>query len=98
MKIDEKMVDGLAHLARLQFKNEEKAEIINDLNRMLDFVNKLEEVDTNDVKPLIYVNEHTNFVREDMVHVELTQKDALKNAPKKDSDYFKVPKVVDKNA
>lgn len=98
MKIDDKMVDGLAHLARLQFNNDEKTEIINDLNRMLDFVNKLSEVNTEGVKPLIYVNEHTNYVREDVVHVEITQKDALKNAPKKDSDYFKVPRVVDKNA
>lgn len=98
MKIDEKMVDGLAHLARLQFSNDEKSEIMSDLNRMLNFVNKLNEVDTDNVKPLIYVNEHANFVREDVVHSEITQRDALKNAPKKDSDYFKVPKVVDKNA
>jgi len=98
MSIDEKTVDQLAHLARLTFSTEEKAEIINDLNRMLGFVNKLNELNTDNVQPLVYVNEHTNFVREDEAHTYISQKEALKNAPNKDSDYFKVPKVVDKNA
>ncbi len=64
---------------------------------MLDFVSKLNELDTSNVKPLIYMNDEKNILRSDEVRQEVTQKQALANAPKKDSDYFKVPKVVEKN-
>ena len=95
-KITEETVDKLANLARLEFKGKEKEEIINDLNRMLDFVGKLNELDTSNVEPLIYMNDETNVLREDEVKQTISQKEALSNAPKKDSDYFKVPKVVEK--
>lgn len=96
MNIDKKTVDSIAFLARLEFENEAKEEIMNDMSRMLDFVNKLNELDTNNVEPLIYMVDETNVLREDEVRHDITQKEALKNAPKKDSDYFKVPKVVEK--
>lgn len=96
-KIDIKTVDEVAHLARLEFKDEAKAEILNDMNRMLAFVDKLNELDTDDVEPLIYMTDEVNVLREDKPEVTITQKEALKNAPKKDSDYFKVPKVIDNN-
>ncbi len=95
-KINQDTVDKLATLSRLEFNGKEKEEIINDLNRMLDFVSKLNEVDTTNVEPLIYMNDSTNVLREDEVKQILSQKEALSNAPKKDSDYFKVPKVVEK--
>ena len=94
MKIDKTMVDKLADLARLEFENEAKEEIINDLNRIVSFVEKLNELDTSNVEPLIYMNEEVNVLREDEVKQEITQEDALRNAPKRDSDYFKVPKVL----
>ena len=94
-KIDIKTVDEIAHLARLEFKDEAKAEILNDMNRMLAWVDKLNELDTDKVEPLIYMSEERNVLREDEVKETLTQKQALQNAPKKDSDYFKVPKVID---
>jgi aspartyl-tRNA(Asn)/glutamyl-tRNA(Gln) amidotransferase subunit C len=94
-KIDIKTVDEIAHLARLEFKDEAKKEILNDLNRMLSFVNKLNELDTEKEEPLIYVTDEKNVLREDEPEVTISQKEALKNAPKKDSDYFKVPKVID---
>jgi aspartyl-tRNA(Asn)/glutamyl-tRNA(Gln) amidotransferase subunit C len=97
-KIDIKTVDEIAHLARLEFKDDAKQEILNDLNRMLSFVNKLNELDTEAEDPLIYMTNEKNVLREDEPEVTLTQKDALKNAPKKDSDYFKVPKVIDQQA
>jgi aspartyl-tRNA(Asn)/glutamyl-tRNA(Gln) amidotransferase subunit C len=96
MEIDEKTVDSIAHLARLEFDKEEKAEIIEKMNKILTFVEKLNEIDTSNVEPLIYMNEETNVLRADDVEQIITQKDALKNAPDKDSDYFKVPKVIDK--
>lgn len=94
-KIDIKTVDEVAHLARLEFTEEGKAEILNDMNRMLAFVGKLNEMDTEGIEPLIYMTDEVNVMREDEPKVTISQKEALKNAPKKDSDYFKVPKVID---
>lgn len=68
---------------------------MKDLERMLDFVEQLKEVDTEGIEPLIHVNPEVNVLREDEVTEELNQKDALKNAPEHDSFYFKVPKVVE---
>ncbi len=94
-KIDIKTVEEVAHLARLEFTEEGKADILNDMNRMLAFVDKLNEMDTDGVEPLVYMTDEKNVMREDESKDTLTQKEALKNAPKKDSDYFKVPKVID---
>lgn len=96
-KIDIKTVDEVAHLARLEFNEESKQEILNDMNRMLAFVDKLNEINTDGVEPLIYMTEENNVLREDNPETTIIQKEALKNAPKKDSDYFKVPKVIDNN-
>lgn len=97
-KIDKDTVDKLATLSRLEFDGKEKEEILQDLNRMLDFVGKLSQLDTTGIEPLIYMNDEKNVLRKDEVKQEITQKQALSNAPKKDSDYFKVPKVVEKKA
>ncbi len=94
-KIDIKTVEEVAHLARLEFDEAGKAEILNDMNRMLAFVDKLNEMNTTNIEPLIYMTDERNVMREDEPKQTLTQKEALKNAPKKDSDYFKVPKVID---
>ena len=56
----------------------------------------LSELPTDNIEPLIFMNEEVNVLREDVPVVSLTQKEALKNAPKKDSDYFRIPKVLDK--
>ena len=96
MKADKKMVDKLADLSKLEFDEKSQEEIIKDLNKMLAFVEKLNEIDTTDIEPLIYMTDEVNVLREDEVHCDITQKDALKNAPKKDSDYFKVPRVLGK--
>lgn len=94
MNIDEKTVDKLAALARLEFDQEEKVAITEDLNKMLDFVEVLNEVDTEDVEPLIYMLDEDSPAREDEAKVTLSQEEALRNAPKKDSDFIKVPKVL----
>jgi aspartyl-tRNA(Asn)/glutamyl-tRNA(Gln) amidotransferase subunit C len=96
MKIDNETVDKIAHLARLEFENEAKDQIIKDMNNMLAFVDKLNEVDTSQIEPLIYMSDEINVLRADVVKQEITQAEALKNAPKHDSDYFKVPKVIEK--
>jgi len=96
-KIDIKTVDEIAHLARLEFNEDAKQGIITDMNRMLDFVEKLNEVNTDNIEPLIYMTQEQNVLREDVPQITLTQKEALKNAPQKDTDYFKAPKVIDNN-
>jgi aspartyl-tRNA(Asn)/glutamyl-tRNA(Gln) amidotransferase subunit C len=95
MTIDKKTVDEIAHLARLEFEDAAKEEIIKDMNRMLAFVDKLNELNTDGVEPLIYMNEDVDVMRDDVAKTTVTQQEALKNAPNKDSDYFKVPKVID---
>lgn len=94
MEIADSTVDELAHLARLQFEGEEKERIKQDLNRILGFMEKLNEIDTEGVEPLIHLSEEVNVLRNDEVRSTVTQQQALKNAPQRDSDYFKVPKVL----
>jgi aspartyl-tRNA(Asn)/glutamyl-tRNA(Gln) amidotransferase subunit C len=93
MKIDIHTVNKLARLSKLEFDEAAKEKMITDLNKMLDFVGKLDELDTTGIEPLIYMTENGLPLREDIVITTITQDEALKNAPKKDSDYFKVPKV-----
>lgn len=90
-------VDEIAHLARLEFNESSRAEIQNDLNRMLGFIEKLNEINTEGVEPLIYMTEERNVMRKDEPGAMVSQSDALKNAPRRDSDYFKVPKVINQN-
>ena len=58
---------------------------------------KLKEVDTTNVEPLIYISESHTVLRNDEVIQEITKADALKNAPKSDSDFFRVPKVIEQH-
>ena len=96
MAVEIKEVERIASLSKLEFSDAEKIEITADMNRMLDFVKQLETVDTEGVKPLIYMLEEEAVLREDKVIESITQKDALKNAPEKDTDFIKVPKVLNK--
>ena len=94
--VDAKTVERLATLAKLEFNDAEKEEITADMNKMLAFVKQLEEVNTEGVEPLIYMMEEEAVLREDKVIETISQQDALKNAPDKDSDFIKVPKVLSK--
>lgn len=94
MEITDKTVDELAHLARLQFDGDEKQRIKKDLTRIVSFMEKLNELDTEGVEPLIYLSEEINVMRLDEARTTITQEQALQNSPKRDSDYFKVPKVL----
>lgn len=96
MKISEEIVDHIAHLSRLEFEGDKKKAILKDMENIISFMDKLSEVDTNNVEPLIFMNEEYNNLREDVANLTVTQDEALKNAPKKDSDYFRIPKVLDK--
>lgn len=96
MKISEETVEHIAHLARLEFSGDAKIAIQQDLENIVSFMDKLSEVNTENVEPLIFMTDEVNVLREDIAVVSLTQKEALQNAPKKDSDYFRIPKVLTK--
>lgn len=96
MSVDRKTVERIASLAKLEFNEEEKQEITEDMNRMLAFVKQLQEVDTEGVEPLVYMLEEEAVLRKDEVIQTITQKEALKNAPESDTDFIKVPKVLSK--
>lgn len=96
MKITEETVDKIAELAKLEFNPAEKQALVGDMNKILTFMEKLDELDTEGVEPLIYMTEEINALRTDVVVQEITHEEALKNAPKKDSDYFRVPKVLER--
>ena len=96
MEINNKLIQDIAKLSKLKFDDSAEEKMKADLEKMLAFVDKLNEIDTEGIDPLIYMSEEVNVLREDKVTEETSQEDALKNAPKKDSDYFKVPTVLKK--
>lgn len=96
MEINDALVDKLALLARLRFKDEEKEAIKSDLKKMISFVDKLNELDTSGVEPLLHISNNVNVFREDTVQGMCSRKEALMNAPLKDDQFFKVPKVINK--
>ena len=97
MKLDESTVDRFAYLSKLEFNKDEKKAILNDMNQMLSFIEVLQEVDTENVEPLIHMTEDVNVLRADDAIITTSQKEALENAPSKDSTYFKIPKVLGKS-
>ena len=94
MEIDDKMVEKIAELAKLEFSGDARENIKKDMNQIIHFVETLNELDTTGVEPLIYMSDETNVLRKDKTKADISQEDALKNAPVRDSDYFKVPKVL----
>lgn len=96
MNIDDKTIDYIANVSKLEFKNEDKTAIKEDLNKIIAFVDKLNDINTDNVEPLIYMTEGVNVLREDISQDTITHDEALKNSPDPDTDYFKVPKVLSK--
>lgn len=94
MEVNDSMIDKLAHLARLKFNDAEKQEIKTDLQRMIVFVEKLNELDLDGVEPLLHMSDEVNVLREDEVKGSVDRSEALKNAPSHDEQFFKVPKVI----
>ena len=96
MEVNNKLIQDIAKLSKLKFDDSAEEKMKSDLEKMLAFVDKLNEIDTEGIDPLIYMSEEVNVLREDKVSEKISQEDALKNAPEKDSDYFKVPTVFKK--
>jgi aspartyl-tRNA(Asn)/glutamyl-tRNA(Gln) amidotransferase subunit C len=96
MQVNDALIDNLSNLARLEFSREEKEDIKKDLRRMIEFVEKLGELDTTGVEPLLHMSPAINVLREDTPGSSVTREEALANAPATDGTYFKVPKVIRK--
>lgn len=96
MQINDEMIDKLAVLSRLSFNGAEKEMIKKDLKKMIGFVEKLNEIDTSGIDPLLHISPNINVMREDVVHQQVSREEALVNANTKDDSFFKVPKVIKK--
>jgi aspartyl-tRNA(Asn)/glutamyl-tRNA(Gln) amidotransferase subunit C len=96
MRIDRDTVERVAALARLQYSEEEKVKMQEELSKILTFCEKLNELDTEGVEPLIFLTDEINAFREDVPETVITKEEALLNAPLRDSDYIKVPKFLEK--
>ena len=96
MQVTEHLIDTLAHLARLRLDAAEKSMISADLEKMIQFVEKLNELDLDGVEPLMHMSESSNVLREDRVQGSISREAALRNAPDNDGTYFRVPKVIRK--
>lgn len=94
MEVNDAFVDNLANLARLHFSNEEKEGIKKDLKRMISFVEKLNELNTDGIEPQLHMTDATNVLREDELQGSVSREEAMQNAPSTDGVYFKVPKVI----
>ncbi|MCO6360192.1 Asp-tRNA(Asn)/Glu-tRNA(Gln) amidotransferase subunit GatC [Roseivirga pacifica] len=97
MKVDKEALHKVAHLARLNVKPEEEPKLIEDLSKILTWVEQLKEVDTTGVAPLTHMTAEVNVLRKDVAEKTISHEAALKNAPSKNEDFFKVPKVLKRN-
>ncbi|MDB4835110.1 Asp-tRNA(Asn)/Glu-tRNA(Gln) amidotransferase subunit GatC [Cyclobacteriaceae bacterium] len=95
MIVNKDTVANIAQLARLELDEKEQSKMQEDMNSVLDWVQKLEEINTDEVEPLIHMSYETNVLRNDEPKQDISHEEALHNAPKKDSNYFRVPKVID---
>ena len=94
MAISREEVRYIAKLARLEFSEEEEKELATDLSKVLDYMAKLNEVDTTDVPPMTHVLDLAGVTRKDEVQSRITREEALSNAPETDGTYIRVPKVI----
>jgi aspartyl-tRNA(Asn)/glutamyl-tRNA(Gln) amidotransferase subunit C len=95
MKIDRPLLDKIAHLARLEFDEKDAEKVMQDMTTIVEWVEKLNEIDTEGVEPLTSMSHELNAFREDKAKTTLTHEEVLKNAPQKDENFFRVPKVLE---
>lgn len=93
--INDEMIEYVSILARLELSEEEKASARQDMSRMLDYIDKLNELDTEGVEPLSHIFPVNNVFREDVVTHTDVRNQILANAPEHKDGAFKVPKTVE---
>jgi aspartyl-tRNA(Asn)/glutamyl-tRNA(Gln) amidotransferase subunit C len=108
MKVTDKDVSYVADLANLDLTDQERQRMLKDLNSILDYIDRLNELDTTDVPPMAQISDKfggmeksggekfAHAVRDDVLVPCLPHEEALKNAPETDGDFFKVPRVIEK--
>ena len=94
-KIDEELVRKVARLSRLELTEAEVEEFTGQLSAILDYVEKMNELDTDNVEPLAHCLPVSNVFRADSVKESLGAEKTLANAPQRDDGFFKVPKILD---
>ncbi len=97
MLIDNQLIAKLETLARLELADEERQKLKADLEDILRMIEKLDELDTTGVEPLMHLSEVDDATRDDVVGEQLTTEEALRNAPQKHAPYFVVPKVINRS-
>jgi aspartyl-tRNA(Asn)/glutamyl-tRNA(Gln) amidotransferase subunit C len=95
MNVDRALILKLENLSRLELSETERDTLAGSLNDILKMVDKLNELNTEGVEPLVYINDDSSILRDDVVKNQVSRLDALKNAPDHNGTYFKVPKVID---
>lgn len=95
MRISAKEVEHIAMLARLKLTDEEKELFSEQLSKILDYIEKLNELDTEQVEPTSHVIPLRNVFREDQPAQSLSVDDALKNAPDRTGSFYRVPKIIE---
>ena len=95
MSITKEQVEYVAHLARLDITEEEKARFAAQLDSILEYVEKLNEISTEDIEPLVHLSERENVFKDDVPSGSLSRKDALANAPEQTEGCFKVPQILE---
>jgi aspartyl-tRNA(Asn)/glutamyl-tRNA(Gln) amidotransferase subunit C len=96
MPINDELIEKLSRLSMLRFEEGEKEEIRSDLQKMIGFIDKLKELDTTGVEPLLHMSHNRDILREDQPSGMISRDEALANAPDQDGTYFKVPLVIKK--
>jgi aspartyl-tRNA(Asn)/glutamyl-tRNA(Gln) amidotransferase subunit C len=95
MKISKEDVKKVAELARLEFNEAQTEKFMNQLGNILEYIEKLNELDTDDVEPTSHVLDISTPLREDKVQKLLTIDEVLQNAPESEDDFFVVPQVIE---
>ncbi len=93
--VTENDVKHIAKLAKLTFEDEEIGRFVDELNSILDYINKLNELDTSNIEPTSHVLDISNVTRPDTPERKITQDEALKNAPEEGYGHFKVPRIIE---
>jgi aspartyl-tRNA(Asn)/glutamyl-tRNA(Gln) amidotransferase subunit C len=96
MEVNDLLIENLAKLSHLSFDEQERKEIRADLEQMITFIEKLKEVNTEGVKPLLHMSNNIDILRDDVVQGSVSREEGLKNAPDTDGTFFRVPKVIKK--
>jgi aspartyl-tRNA(Asn)/glutamyl-tRNA(Gln) amidotransferase subunit C len=94
-KITPEDVDHIADLAQLKIDEETRQQLVVQLNDILAYIDKLNELDTTGIEPMMHAVPMTNIYRDDVVGESLPREKALMNAPKTDGEYFLVPRILD---